>query len=100
VSFLSDSMSAISRRHGLSRAAMSKRCQEVTAQLGVLLLLQGNCFRARRTGNGQIGDRRRGVRGYGWDKALVITYQVEGKRRIFSTGEGGTVSAEILLKNP
>ncbi|MEQ1853542.1 MAG: cyclic nucleotide-binding domain-containing protein [Chthoniobacteraceae bacterium] len=26
--------------------------------------LEGNCFCARRTGNGQNGDRRRGVRGY------------------------------------
>ncbi len=30
---------------------------------GVKLL--GNCFRARRTGNGQNGDGRRGVWGYG-----------------------------------
>ena len=29
----------------------------------LLLLLLGNCFRARRTGNGQNGDGRRGVRG-------------------------------------
>ena len=28
-------------------------------------LLLGICFRARRTGNGQNGDGRRGVRGYG-----------------------------------
>ena len=27
--------------------------------------LQGNCFRARRTGNGQNADGRRGVRGSG-----------------------------------
>jgi hypothetical protein len=36
----------------------------------------------------------------GWNKALVIVYQFEGKRRTFSTGEGGAVSAEILAKNP
>ena len=30
-----------------------------------LFRLKGICFRARRTGNAQIGDRRRGVRGYG-----------------------------------
>ena len=35
--------------------------QAVAAEPG---LLQGNCFRARRTGNGQNGDGRRGVRGY------------------------------------
>ena len=36
VSFLGDSMNAIGRRHGLSRAAVSKRCVEMTAKLGVL----------------------------------------------------------------
>jgi len=36
----------------------------------------------------------------GWNKALVIVYQVQGKRLIFSTGEGGEVSAETLMKNP
>jgi hypothetical protein len=36
VSFLGDSMNAIGRRHGLSRAAVSKRCVEMTVKLGVL----------------------------------------------------------------
>lgn len=34
----------------------------------------------------------------GWNKTLVIVYQFEGKRRIFTTGEGGAVSAELLAK--
>ena len=33
----------------------------------------------------------------GWNKALVIVYEVKGHRQIFSTGEGGKVSAAILL---
>lgn len=32
----------------------------------------------------------------GWNKALVIVYEHEGRRRIFSTGEGGEVSAARL----
>jgi hypothetical protein len=36
VSFLGDSMSAIARRHGMTRAAVSKRCVEMTEKLGVL----------------------------------------------------------------
>lgn len=34
----------------------------------------------------------------GWNKALVIVYEHKGRRRIFSTGEGGRVSLETLLK--
>jgi hypothetical protein len=34
----------------------------------------------------------------GWNKALVIVYEVRGRRRTFTTGEGGRVSAEILLE--
>lgn len=33
----------------------------------------------------------------GWDKALVIVYEVRGERRSFTSGEGGKVSAELLL---
>lgn len=35
----------------------------------------------------------------GWNKALVIVYELAGKRHIFSTGEGGAVSAERLVKH-
>ena len=34
----------------------------------------------------------------GWNKVLVIVYQVKGRRHIFTTGEGGSVSAIILLE--
>jgi len=33
----------------------------------------------------------------GWNKALVIIYKVKGCRHIFTTGEGGRVSASLLL---
>jgi hypothetical protein len=36
-------------------------------------LIAGNSFRVRRTGNGQNGDRYRGVRGYGGS---------EGRRKV------------------
>ena len=32
----------------------------------------------------------------GWNKALVIVYEFQGKRRLFNCGEGGAVSAAIL----
>ncbi len=32
----------------------------------------------------------------GWNKALVITYELDGKRHVFITGEGGQASAELL----
>jgi hypothetical protein len=35
----------------------------------------------------------------GWNKALVVVYELDGRRRIFSTGEGGTVSVGRLLEN-
>jgi hypothetical protein len=35
----------------------------------------------------------------GWNRALVIVYEAKGRRRTFTTGESGQVSAEILLKN-
>ena len=35
----------------------------------------------------------------GWNKALVVIYELDGRRRIFSTGEGGTVSVGRLLEN-
>jgi hypothetical protein len=35
----------------------------------------------------------------GWNKALVIVYEVKGRRRTFTAGEGGTVSIARLLKN-
>lgn len=33
----------------------------------------------------------------GWNKALVIVYEHKGQRRLFTTGEGGRVSADTLL---
>jgi hypothetical protein len=36
----------------------------------------------------------------GWNKALVIVYEFKGHRRIFTTGEGGKVNVELLLKRP
>ena len=36
VSFLGDSQSAIARRHGVTRAAVSKRCVEMTRKLAVM----------------------------------------------------------------
>jgi hypothetical protein len=35
----------------------------------------------------------------GWNKALVIVYECDGRRRTFSTGEGGEVSVGRLLQN-
>jgi len=34
----------------------------------------------------------------GWNKALVIVYEVKGHRHTFTTGEGGKVSASALLE--
>ncbi len=34
----------------------------------------------------------------GWNKALVIVYEFKGHRHIFTTGEGGNVSAKILVR--
>lgn len=34
----------------------------------------------------------------GWNKALIIVYEFKGQRRVFSCGEGGRVSAEILIQ--
>ena len=34
----------------------------------------------------------------GWNKALVIAYEFKGQRRSFTTGEGGRVSADILIE--
>jgi hypothetical protein len=33
----------------------------------------------------------------GWNKALVIVYEVQGQRHVFTSGEGGRVSVSILL---
>lgn len=33
----------------------------------------------------------------GWNKALVIVYEFKGQRHTFTTGEGGRVSATILI---
>lgn len=35
----------------------------------------------------------------GWNKALVIIYEVDGRRRTFAAGEGAPVSVDLLLKN-
>ena len=34
----------------------------------------------------------------GWNKTLVIVYEIGGRRHIFTTREGGRVSATILLE--
>jgi len=34
----------------------------------------------------------------GWNKALVIVYEVKGQRRTFTAGENGEVSAALLMK--
>ena len=34
----------------------------------------------------------------GWNKALVIVYEFKGQRHTFTCGEGGRVSAEILIQ--
>ncbi len=34
----------------------------------------------------------------GWNKALVIVFDHKGQRRIFTAGEGGRVSADVLLE--
>ena len=34
----------------------------------------------------------------GWNKALVVIYQVNGHRHVFTAGEGDRVSAHILLE--
>jgi hypothetical protein len=34
----------------------------------------------------------------GWNKALVIVHEVNGKRRTFTTGENGEVSAALVVK--
>ena len=34
----------------------------------------------------------------GWNKALVIVYEYNGRRRIFTTGEGGRVNANLLIQ--
>jgi hypothetical protein len=36
----------------------------------------------------------------GWNKALVIVYELKGKRQVFTTGEGGKVSVRVLLEQP
>jgi len=35
----------------------------------------------------------------GWNKALVIVYEHKGRRRIFTVGEGATVSIALLIEN-
>lgn len=35
----------------------------------------------------------------GWNKALVIVYEFQGRRQIFATGEGGRVSLETLVES-
>ena len=34
----------------------------------------------------------------GWNKTLVIIYEVKGRRHIFATPEGASVSADVLLE--
>jgi hypothetical protein len=35
----------------------------------------------------------------GWNKALVIVYEHRGQRCTFATGEGGRVSADVLIEH-
>jgi len=35
----------------------------------------------------------------GWNKALVIVYELRGVRRTFTAGEGGRVNAEMLRRD-
>jgi hypothetical protein len=34
----------------------------------------------------------------GWNKELLITYDVNGQRHVFATAEGGRVNARLLLE--
>jgi hypothetical protein len=34
----------------------------------------------------------------GWNKALVIVYECKGRRQVFTTGEGGRVTADLLVQ--
>lgn len=34
----------------------------------------------------------------GWNKALVIVYEVKGRRHIFTAGEGDRVAADLLIR--
>jgi len=36
----------------------------------------------------------------GWNKALVIVYELNGRRQLYAAGEGGAVSAEGLIYAP
>ncbi len=61
--------------------------------------LQGNCFRARRTGNGQNGDGRRGVRGsvHGW---ALRGGECQGRAvRTAATPRGGDPPAVPALRD-
>jgi hypothetical protein len=35
----------------------------------------------------------------GWNKSLLITYELDGRRALFVTGEGGKVSVRLLVEN-
>lgn len=35
----------------------------------------------------------------GWNKSLLITYELDGRRALFITGEGGKVSVSRLVEN-
>ena len=35
----------------------------------------------------------------GWNKALVVVYEFKGRRHTFTSGEGGRVSAQILIQH-
>jgi len=36
---------------------------------------------------------------HGWNKALVIVYEYNGRRNTFTTGEGGRVNVELLVQH-
>ena len=35
----------------------------------------------------------------GWNKSLLVTYELDGRRALFIAGEGGKVSAQRLVEN-
>ena len=66
--------------------------------------LQGNCFRARRTGNGQNGDGRRGVRGYDPAKEDYLVHITTGTHVaqicLFLLTESRHIPARLIQTSP
>jgi hypothetical protein len=68
---------------GIQFADVTYRVNDLIHQPGVEFFARPEWLRADPTPN--------------WNKALVIIYECNGQRRIFTTGEGGRVSAQVLL---